>query len=66
MPTDPAAIFRCPKCSTEVVFDSESALCRNEDCRLAYPISRGIPEMLLDHSQELSPEDWIRRIAAAE
>ena len=63
---DPVTIFRCPKCSTSVVFDSEVALCRNEDCRLAYPISRGIPEMLLDHSHELSPEDWTRRIAAAE
>lgn len=64
MPTSPAAIFRCPKCGTEVVFDSESALCRNEACRLAYPISRGIPEMLLDHSRELPHEDWLRRIAA--
>ena len=64
MPTDPAAIFRCPKCTTEVVFDSEAALCRNESCRLAYPISRDIPEMLLDHALELSVEDWTRRINA--
>ena len=62
---DPAAIFRCPKCGTSVVFDMEVALCRNEDCRLAYPISRGIPEMLLDHSQKLSEEDWTRGIATA-
>lgn len=64
MPTDPAAIFRCPKCTTEVVFDSEAALCRNESCRLAYPISRDIPEMLLDHALVLSADDWTRRINA--
>lgn len=65
MPTHPAAIFRCPKCGSEVVFDSEAALCRNRECRLAYPILRGIPEMLLDHAQALTPDDWTRRIAAA-
>ena len=65
MPIDPTTIFRCPKCAAEVVFDSDSALCRNETCRLAYPIFRGIPEMLLGHSQELSEADWTRRIAAA-
>ena len=64
MPTDPAAIFRCPKCTTEVVFDSQVALCGNESCRLAYPISRNLPEMLLDHARELSTEEWTRRIDA--
>lgn len=65
MPNDPAAIFRCPECHAEVVFDTESALCRNESCRRAYPITRGIPEMLLDHSQELSRDVWNRRIDSA-
>ena len=65
MPTEPASIFRCPKCTTEVVFDSQAALCCNDSCRLVYPISRNIPEMLLDHAQELSVEDWNRRIDAA-
>lgn len=50
-------ILVCPVCKGPLIFRKAEAelICR--PCRLAYPVTDGIPVMLEDEARRLSPED---------
>ena len=48
----------CPKCHADLVMDGDSLVCTNPDVRLRYPILEDIPRLLVEESEELSPDAW--------
>jgi uncharacterized protein YbaR (Trm112 family) len=47
-------ILVCPACHAELRADADAneLVCRNPDCGLAYPVSDGIPVMLIDEARK--------------
>ncbi|MFP6763229.1 MAG: hypothetical protein VB858_06415 [Planctomycetaceae bacterium] len=60
------ALIRCPQCCTPVILTPDLAICRNDECRLAFPVTRGIAEMLIDNARGLPADEWARRTAVRE
>jgi uncharacterized protein YbaR (Trm112 family) len=48
----------CPKCHSDLVLDGDALVCTDPEVRLRYPILEGIPRLLIDEAEELSPEAW--------
>lgn len=48
----------CPKCHSGLVQDGDALVCTNPDVRLRYPILEGIPRLLVDEADELTPDVW--------
>lgn len=44
-------ILACPKCKGPLDWDKENDTLICQTCRLRYPITDGIPELLLDRAQ---------------
>ncbi|MGH8870122.1 MAG: Trm112 family protein [Actinomycetes bacterium] len=53
MPTDPAllAILVCPQCRSTLRDAGDELICTGESCGLAYPVTDGIPVMLVDEAR---------------
>ena len=51
-------VLLCPQSKSKLVFDGESLVCVDPECRLRFQIRDGIPIMLIDEATELSVEDW--------
>lgn len=45
-------ILACPKCKTAVKPESGRLVCRDAACGLRYPVSNGIPIMLVDEAEK--------------
>ncbi|MFP4379609.1 MAG: Trm112 family protein [Candidatus Sumerlaeia bacterium] len=60
MPISPELmnILVCPACKQDVFEHEEKIYCTNEQCRRCYTIEDNIPNMLIEESKELSPEEW--------
>lgn len=52
------AILACPACRAKVVELEGSLQCVNTTCRRRYAVVNGLPVMLTDESEVLSPEDF--------
>ena len=48
----------CSKSKSKLVWDGESLVCSDPECRLRYEIRDDIPIMLVDEATELSVEEW--------
>jgi uncharacterized protein YbaR (Trm112 family) len=47
-------ILACPKCKGELLYREERLIC--PACKLAYPITDGIPVMLVDEAEEVAED----------
>ncbi len=50
-------ILACPQCKGEIHLRQDGSALNCRACRLAYPVRDGIPVMLIDEADPLSPED---------
>jgi len=51
-------ILVCPLSKAPLVLDEDSLVSTDEATRRRYRIDDGIPNMLVEESEELSPEAW--------
>ncbi|MCA9050129.1 MAG: Trm112 family protein [Planctomycetaceae bacterium] len=51
-------ILVCPKCRGELVYADTMLVCVNPERRWSYPIVDGIPRLLIDEAEQLTPEVW--------
>lgn len=51
-------ILVCTKCRAPLVPDGDGLVCVSSDCRLRFPVLHEIPNMLLEDSTPLAPEEW--------
>ncbi|KAA0137894.1 MAG: hypothetical protein CME32_30150 [Gimesia sp.] len=51
-------IIACPKTKARLVCDGDFLVSVDPATRLKYPIRDGIPVMLVDEAEEVSPEEW--------
>ncbi len=59
------AILRCPLSRATLVQDGDWLVSTDGETRRRYRIDDGIPVLLVEESEELSPEDWQKAVAAA-
>ena len=59
-PVDPKLVemLVCPACRTRVAAVERALQCINPECRRRYPIQDGIPVMLIDEAETVSPEEF--------
>jgi uncharacterized protein YbaR (Trm112 family) len=51
-------ILVCPLSKAPLVLDGETLVSTDKETRRRYRIDDGIPNMLVEESEELSPEEW--------
>jgi uncharacterized protein YbaR (Trm112 family) len=51
-------ILCCPETKADLVLDGESLVSTDKDTRRRYKIENDIPVMLIEESEQLSPEVW--------
>jgi uncharacterized protein YbaR (Trm112 family) len=44
-------ILVCPACREDIELIGDKVVCRNPECRLAYPIEDGVPIMLIERAE---------------
>jgi uncharacterized protein YbaR (Trm112 family) len=59
------AILRCPLSRATLVQDGDWLVSTDGETRRRYRIDDGIPVLLVEESEELSPEDWQKAVASA-
>lgn len=52
----------CPDCRQPLVRVESSYLCRDGECRRAYPIVDEIPKLIVDDAETLELSDWQQKI----
>jgi uncharacterized protein YbaR (Trm112 family) len=65
-PDDIGVKLVCPKCHTDLVRDGASFVCASATCRLRFSIVDDIPKFLIEEAVEVSPEEWMPMIRAAD
>jgi uncharacterized protein len=52
------AILACPQCEGKVVLEENGVRCVRADCGLLFPVTDGIPAMLIEEavSEDVAPE----------
>ena len=55
-------ILVCPRCRSKLSFGAESIICTEAECRLHFPVTDGIPVMLIDDASQLGEEEWKERL----
>jgi uncharacterized protein YbaR (Trm112 family) len=58
-PLAPAVTLVCPSCRSSLLRQGARFVCRDRDCRRAYPIKDGIPLFLVQDAAILDEEDWL-------
>ncbi len=48
----------CPDCRQPLARIDQFYICRDGECRRAYPIVDQIPKLLVEDAEVLTPEDW--------
>lgn len=51
-------ILCCPETKADLVLDGETLVSTDKDTRRRYKIENDIPVMLIEESEQLSPEEW--------
>jgi hypothetical protein len=51
-------ILCCPETKAELVLDGNTLVSTDKETRRRYRIEEDIPIMLIDESEQLSPEEW--------
>lgn len=51
-------ILVCPLSKAQLVLDGETLVSTDKETRRRYRIEDGIPDLLIEDSQELSHEEW--------
>ena len=51
-------ILACPQCRGELTCVGEFLVCNSDSHRLKFPITDGIPRLLMDESSPVSDEEW--------
>jgi len=51
-------ILCCPETKADLVLDGETLVSTDKDTRRRYRIENDIPVMLIEESEQLSPEEW--------
>jgi uncharacterized protein YbaR (Trm112 family) len=51
-------ILCCPETRADLVLDGETLVSTDKDTRRRYRIENDIPVMLIEESEQLSPEEW--------
>lgn len=57
-------ILACPECKSPLELKGERLICKNPEDRRAYRVEDDIPVMLVEESEQLSPEDWKAALGA--
>jgi len=50
-------IIACPKCKGSLALNERRQILRCDTCKVWYPITDGIPELLLERAQPIKEED---------
>lgn len=51
-------ILACPQCRGELICVGDFLICNSEEHRLKFPITDGIPRLLMEESSAVSEEEW--------
>ena len=51
-------ILACPQCRGELLCIGDSLICNSDTHRLKFPITDGIPRLLLEESSPVLDEEW--------
>lgn len=55
-------ILACPKTKAKLVLSGDLLVSTDPETRLAYRIEDGIPNLLVEDAEALSPEDWKKAV----
>jgi uncharacterized protein YbaR (Trm112 family) len=50
-------ILVCPACREDIELIGDRVVCKNPECRLAYPIEDGVPIMLVERAERYEDPD---------
>lgn len=50
-------ILVCPACREDIELIGDRVVCKNPECRLAYPIEDGVPVMLVERAERYEDPD---------
>ena len=57
-------LLRCPKSRAVLVYTGEALVSCDPATRLRYPVTEGLPVLLIDEATELTHADWAALMAA--